>query len=150
MDKLLNLEKLLSKNGLCIVSYGPYQVNIDFIDSSEVSSIVQKFYQSHKEADKLPIGPNKDDIYKSSWAMLEEAEKKYLPRLKPIQDALDGFYKNRNTPYRYFLFIEVEFLDSIKISPNEDTIKFFNDDNLLIEQIQKEFLEFNKFLENYI
>jgi len=147
--KLENLENFLCKYGFATKNYGKFSVEIGFNDDSKPILAYDKFCKAHKLAGDIKDRDLSNKAYIQAWNDLHRVEKKYLPLLSPVVEALNDFYKNRKAKFSSYLFLNVATLADISILANDDFLDFLDDDEQFTKDVQQEFEDFDEFLKDY-
>lgn len=151
MDKKANLYPNLlnffKTKGFLVKSISEVNIEIMFSDK-EVNEVYDKFFELHKIADKETDIIKQDELYDKSWELLNNVEKIYYPKLQPILELLNNFYKNSSTPLEFKLIFENDSLTHLSLGANPLFYDMYLDKKFFNENIVKEFENLDIFLKD--
>lgn len=147
-EKYPNIHNFLDKNDFSITIIKNGVITFEF-KTTEINTIYKEFHELQTKGDEQTDEDIADNFYMQSWDLRTNMEMKYFPKLKPILEALDSFYKNRNTELEFILFLDNGFIQEIYLGYNPLYLEMYSDKELFIKKTKKELQDFDKFLESY-
>jgi len=137
-----NIEKFLANLGIKVFFSDKEKLSIGFIDDEEIDAAEREFHKAVTQ--KIEV----EKEMKRVWKLRHSYEKKYYPKLSPLVFELNQFYKDRETKYKYQIFLHSNYIPSLEIGPNPVIYEYFKNDKDFRLKIFQELLDFDKFLEH--
>lgn len=142
------ITKFLVSRGFIIKFINSTKIVIDFA-GDEIENAYKEFRKLQTKGDLVQNAIDSNKLYEESWEVLNTVEKKYYPKLQPILELLNSFYKKNETPLEFILVFENSEIRNFYLSFNNLFYKMYPDKELFLKNIEKEFQNLNKFVENF-
>jgi hypothetical protein len=98
------------------------------------------------EAESIQDLKKKNEIFKNAWVELIPFQEIYYPKLQPILDVLNNFYKNRDTQLEFILFFNNNYLPNLSIGGNLLYQELLGEKELFLQKISNELHELDIFI----
>jgi hypothetical protein len=143
-----NIIKFLEDNGFNVFFINSEKIAFEFKDSV-VLTAYDKFNNFMSEAETIQDLKKKNEIFKKAWAELVPIQETYYPKLQPILDVLNNFYKNRDTQLEFILFFNNNYLPNLSIGGNLLYQEVLGERELFLQKISNELQELDSFIDKY-
>ena len=140
-----NIVSFLQFHGFKVVSIEPKEIKF-ILESEELSESYKRFRELHKKGDEAASLNESNKIWKESWEIRTEADKKFYPKLQVILDKLNDFYINRSSPLEYRVSFDNNYLKKLHLGENSFYFEMIPDKEYFNSQIKKELDDFDNFL----
>ena len=140
-----NIIKFLEDNGFNVFFINSEKIAFEFKDSN-VLSVYEKFNNLMSEAESIQDLKKKNEIFKNAWVELIPFQEIYYPKLQPILDVLNNFYKNRDTQLEFILFFNNNYLPNLSIGGNLLYQELLGEKELFLQKISNELHELDIFI----
>jgi len=140
-----NIVKFLISNSFLVKSIDTSKIEAGF-PGDEVENTFKKFREIRKKADIENNQEIANNLYRESWKILNAVEKRYFPKLQPILELLNIFYRNRDTPLEFRIFFENWDIHYIDLSFNKLYFEMYSDKDLFMKNVTQEFIDLDNFI----
>lgn len=146
LDIYINLESFLTQRGFRIIESTPNLLRFEFA-SDKIKLGYLKYHELIKKGDDAQDHKLGDSYYEQANELKNLINKKYYPKLQPILDFLDLFYKNRDTEAEFKIYFNNNILNYLSLGYSPLYLELSDNKDIYNLRLLEELEAFDKFLE---